>query len=128
MTWTTFDPTTDLGKMRLLVSDTDVSRPILDDEDLEAFIAIAGNYWLGAAMALDSIATNEVLTQKVLTIMGTSTDGAKVAKELRARARQLREDFKNFGPATELGFATAEMPDGAFSREEMLLKQYQRGF
>jgi hypothetical protein len=124
----TSDPTTDLGKMRLLVSDTDSTRPIMDDEDLQAFITIAGHYWPGAAMALDSIATNEVLTQKVLTIMGTSTDGAKVAKELRARARQLREDFKNFGPTTELGFATAEMPDGAFSREEMLLKQYQRGF
>lgn len=126
MTWT-FDPSTDLGKMRLLISDTDSSRQIMEDEDLQAFIAISGHYWPGAAMALDSIATNEVLTQKVLTIMGTSTDGAKVAKELRARAMQLRADFKNFGPTTELGFATAEMPDGAFSREEMLLKQYMRG-
>lgn len=123
----TFDPTTDLGKMRLLVSDTDAARQIMQDEDLQAFIDIAGHYWPGAAMALDSIATNEVLTQKVLTIMGTSTDGAKVAKELRARALQLREDYKNFTPVTELGFATAEMPDGAFSREEMLLKQYMRG-
>ena len=126
MSWT-FDSGTDLGKMRLLISDTDQSRPIMDDEDLQAFTIIAGHYWPGAAMALDSIATNEVLTQKVLTIMGTSTDGAKVAKELRARAMQLRADFKNFGPTTELGFATAEMPDGAFSREEMLLKQYMRG-
>jgi hypothetical protein len=126
LTWT-FDPSTDLGKMRLLISDTDSSRQIMEDEDLQAFIAISGHYWPGAAMALDSIATNEVLTQKVLTIMGTSTDGAKVAKELRARAMQLRADFKNFGPTTELGFATAEMPDGAFSREEMLLKQYMRG-
>ncbi len=114
--------------MRLLVSDTDSTRQILQDEDLQAFVAIAGHYWPGAAMALDSIATNEVLTQKVLTIMGTSTDGAKVAKELRSRAKQLREDFKMFGPVTELGFATAEMPDGVFSREEMLLKQYKRGF
>ena len=126
MTWT-YDPSTDLGKMRLLIADTDSSRQIMEDEDLQAFIAISGHYWPGAAMALDSIATNEVLTQKVLTIMGTSTDGAKVAKELRARAMQLRADFKNFGPTTELGFATAEMPDGAFSREEMLLKQYMRG-
>lgn len=126
MTWT-YDPSTDLGKMRLLVSDTDSTRQILQDEDLQAFISVAGHYWPGAAMALDSIATNEVLTQKVLTIMGTSTDGAKVAKELRARAKQLREDFKMFGPTTELGFDIAEMPDGAFSREEMLLKQYKRG-
>lgn len=126
MSWD-YDPTTDIGKMRLLIADTDELRPIMQNEDLQGFIAIAGNYWLGAAMALDSIAANEVMTQKVLTIMGTSTDGAKVAKELRARANQLREDFKNFGPTTELGFATAEMPDGAFSAEEMLLKQYQRG-
>jgi hypothetical protein len=126
LTWT-YAPTTDLGKMRLLVADTDSSRQIMQDEDLQGFIAIAGHYWLGAAMALDSIAANEVLTQKVLTIMGTSTDGAKVAKELRARAKQLREDFRSFGPTAELGFASAEMPDGAFSYEEMLLKQYQRG-
>lgn len=126
MTWT-YDPSTDLGKMRLLIADTDSARQIMQDEDLQAFISIAGHYWPGAAMALDAIATNEVLTQKVLTIMGTSTDGAKVAKELRARALQLREDYKSFTPANELGFATAEMPDGAFSREEMLLKQYMRG-
>lgn len=126
MSWD-YDPTTDIGKMRLLIADTDQSRQIMQDEDLQGFIDIAGNYWLGAAMALDSIAANEVLTQKVLTIMGTSTDGAKVAKELRARAKQLRDDFKNFGPVTELGFATAEMPDGVFSREEMLFKQYLRG-
>lgn len=126
MTWT-YDPTTDLGKCRLLCSDTDSTRQIMSDEDLAAFIVMAGHYMPAAAMALDSIAANEVLSLKVLNIMGMSTDGASVAKMLMARAQKIRDDYMRYSAANGPGFATAEMPDGTFSWDEKILKEYMRG-
>lgn len=126
MSWS-FDPATDLGKCRLLITDTDPDRTIMSDEDLAAFIAMAGHYMPGAAMALDSIAANEVLSQKVLNIMGMATDGASVAKMLMLRAQKIRDDYERYAAANGPGFATAEMPDGAFAWEEKVIKEYQRG-
>ena len=126
MTWT-YDPTTDLGKCRLLCSDTDSTRQIMSDEDLAAFIVMAGHYMPAAAMALDSIAANEVLSLKILNIMGMSTDGASVAKMLMARAQKIRDDYMRYSAANGPGFATAEMPDGTFSWDEKILKEYMRG-
>ena len=122
MSFTT-DPTTTLGKMRLLTTDTDPSRPIMDDADLTAFLGMAGHYMPAAAMALDSIAANETLSLKSMNIMGMSTDGPAVAKALMKRAQQLRDDYKNYC-STELGFATAEMPSGVFSLEELIRRNY----
>jgi len=126
VTWT-FNPTTDLGKCRLLCSDTDATRQIMSDEDLAAFIVMAGHYMPAAAMALDSIAANEVLSLKVLNIMGMATDGASVAKMLMLRAQKIRDDYERYAAANGPGFATAEMPDGAFAWEEKILKEYMRG-
>lgn len=126
MTWT-FDPATDLGKCRLLTTDTDTTRQIMSDEDLAAFVVMAGHYMPAAAMALDSIAANEVLSLKVLNIMGMSTDGASVAKMLMLRAQKIRDDYDRYCAANGPGFATAEMPDGAFAWEEKYLKEWQRG-
>lgn len=126
MTWT-FNPTTDLGKCRLLCSDTDATRQIMSDEDLAAFIVMAGHYMPAAAMALDSIAANEVLSLKVLNIMGMATDGASVAKMLMLRAQKIRDDYERYAAANGPGFATAEMPDGSFAWEEKILKEYMRG-
>jgi len=126
VTWT-FNPTTDLGKCRLLCSDTDATRQIMSDEDLAAFIVMAGHYMPAAAMALDSIAANEVLSLKVLNIMGMATDGASVAKMLMLRAQKIRDDYERYAAANGPGFATAEMPDGSFAWEEKILKEYMRG-
>ncbi len=122
MAWT-FDPSTDLGKARLLITDTDTTRQIMADEDLNAFIAMAGHYMPGAAMALDSIAANEALCEKALNIMGLSTDGPAVAKVLMLRAERIRKDYQTYS-TSNLGFATAEMPAGVFTLEEMIQRQY----
>jgi len=122
-----YDPATDLGKCRLLIADTDSTRPIFDDADLQAFITMAGHYMPAAAMALDAIAANEVLSQKVVNIMGMTVDGASVARMLMRRADSLRSDYERYGSSGGLGFATAEMPDGAFAWDEKIWKDMMRG-
>jgi hypothetical protein len=57
-----------------------------------AFLTLeAGRPRRAAAQALDTIASNEVLVSKVIRTQDLQTDGSKVAAELRARAKALRD-------------------------------------
>lgn len=92
----TYDPATDVGRIRLLTSDKDEDNPIFMDEELEAFLSINGNdMLLAAADALDALASNEAYVQKVITIMDLSTNGPATAKALREHASSLRERVAN---------------------------------
>jgi len=84
------DYTTDVGKTRLLIPDTDEANLLLDDDQIGAFLALEGSVKLAAAQALDTIASSEAMVSKVIRTQDVSTDGAKVAAELRARAAELR--------------------------------------
>jgi hypothetical protein len=87
----TTDPTTALGRIRLLISDVDVSAPMFNDLEITAFYTMsASNVRLGAAEALDTMASNEAMVSKVIRTLDLSVDGTKVGAELRARAATLR--------------------------------------
>ncbi len=53
----TYDITTDIGKVRLLIGDTDVT-PTTDaqfnDEELQIFLDLGGSVFMGAAKALEA--------------------------------------------------------------------------
>ncbi len=85
------DYTSDAGKVRLLIADTDESAEILTDEQIGAFVSLArnGNVKRAAAMALRTIATSETLIQKKLKTLDLETDGAALGSELRQQAAQL---------------------------------------
>lgn len=88
----TYDLTTPVGKIRLLVSDTDSTAPVFTDTEITALYAMCGsNVRLGAAQALEAIAGNELLVAKVIKTLDLETDGAKVSAELRNLAKSLRE-------------------------------------
>jgi hypothetical protein len=127
MTWT-YDPTTNVGKVRLRISDTDTTRRILDDEDIEAFLEMSGDsVVLAAAMALESIAINEVLCLKVVNLMGAIvTDAASAAKQLLALAKSLRAEYEQMGDSDSPGFLSIEMVDGVLMRREKFIKETER--
>lgn len=85
------DYSTDVGKIRLLIPDTDEQNALLIDPQIQALLDMEGSVKLAAAQALDSIASSEALISKVIKTQDVSTDGAKVAAELRARAAGLRQ-------------------------------------
>lgn len=88
----TRDPTTAVGMVRLLISDVDDAVPVFTDVEIAGFLTLEGdNTRLAAAQALDTIASNEVMVSKVIRTQDLQTDGAKVAAELRARAKGLRD-------------------------------------
>jgi hypothetical protein len=86
------DPTTDIGLVRLLCTDLSETDPLFTDAQIQAFLDLEGDsVKLAAAQALDTIASNEALVSKAIRTMDLQTDGPAVAAELRARAKELRD-------------------------------------
>lgn len=85
-----YDVATDVGKVRLLLSD--VAAPwVFTDAELTAFLSLEGGVVkLAAAQAIDTHATNEALASKVLKDREVTTDGAKLADSMRRHAAALR--------------------------------------
>jgi hypothetical protein len=87
----TTDPSTALGRVRLLIPDLDAEHLLFVDDQLAAFLDLEGdNVRRAAACALETLASNEAMVSKVIRTQDLSTDGVKVAAELRARAAHLR--------------------------------------
>ena len=87
----TYVLSTDVGKVRLMIPDRIEIGAIFQDAELEAFLEIEGGRKEAAALAIETIATDEALVQKVMTNQGLSTNGAATAKALMDRAAQLRK-------------------------------------
>ncbi|MDG4792007.1 hypothetical protein O7626_40035 [Micromonospora sp. WMMD1102] len=88
----TVDPTSDIGRVRILATDLNEIEPLFTDAQVTAFLALEAGVKRAAALALETIAVSEVLiSKKIRTGDGLSTDGPAVAKELRERAKALRD-------------------------------------
>lgn len=87
-----YDPSTSIGRIRLLIDDTeDINAPIFSDAELQAFLDLNGDSALrAAAQALLLIAGSEVRLGKKITSQDITVDGPAVAAELRNQAKQLR--------------------------------------
>jgi hypothetical protein len=126
--YTTVDPTSSLGQVRLLVPDRDSSNLFYSDDEINGFLSIeASNVKRAAALALETMASNEAYVQKVTKLLDLQTNGAATAKSLMDRAARLREQADNEEAWTDGGaFDIAEQVQDDFSARERLWKQYQR--
>ncbi len=122
-----YDVTTDIGKVRLLITDTDNDSPIFQDEEINAFLAMNDGVKRAAAAALDVIASNQVFVLKVIRTLDLSTDGAATARALREHADQLREEAAVTEAGEEGLFDYAEMVTDAFTARQRLRNQVLRG-
>lgn len=87
----TVDPASDIGMIRLLITDVDETAPLFEDAQLTALLTMEGGVKRAAAAALETIARSEALVSKKIRTQDLSTDGPAVAAELRASAKALRE-------------------------------------
>lgn len=87
-----YDLTTDAGKVRLLISDVDEDNHVFDDAEIDVFLDLTGDVvLLAAALALETVAANEVLILKYVRSRGLDLDGPSVGRELRQQAKQWRD-------------------------------------
>lgn len=85
--YATYDPATQQGRIRLLISDIDVLSPLFSDAEIDAFMALEdGDVYRAAAAALRAIAGNEVQVQKRIRLLDLTTDGPAEAAALRSLA------------------------------------------
>jgi len=125
----TYDLTTDIGRIRWRIGDKYANEPIFYDEEIQVALDLEGdNVKRAAAQCLETIAADQVLTLKVIKLLQMSTDGAKVAAELRANAKLLRDQAlaDETQPQEDATFDIAEQVVDIFSLREKLRKEYQR--
>lgn len=104
----TYDLSTDVGKVRLLIGDRNEAAYLFTDDEISAFLTLEAGPdatvypRLAAAQALDVIATNQVLLLKSIQIMDLKIDGPAMARALRSQAKALR-DAENSEAAFDVG-------------------------
>lgn len=107
MAFTYLPATTDIGKIRLLIPDSDAANAIFSDEEITALLLMEGSrVKRGAAACLEVLSSSEAYVQKAIRLLDLSTDGPKVAAELRARAAILRKQNADDLAAEELAAET----------------------
>lgn len=113
----TYDLANSIGRVRLLIPDRVDSGHILEDDEIEAFLTMEGYVVKkAAALALESIASNEALTQKAIRVLELKMDGPAVARSLLERAARLRSQAESEEEQSENGgFDVAEMVVDQFS-------------
>jgi len=118
----TYDITTNLGKIRALIGDTDVTSIILTDAKISAFLVMKSNdLYATAALALLAIAASKSLLAKKKTAGDYSEDLTAIAKECRATAAVYQEMSENI-PAE----AQAESFFNDFSYNDVLIRKELR--
>lgn len=101
-----------IRRVRLLIADTDSANRLFRVDQIQDFLDIEGSsVKLAAATALESIARSEVLVSKVIRTQDLSTDGAKVAAELRASAAELRRQVETAEGDSDAGFDIVDFQD-----------------
>lgn len=104
------------------------SHTLLSDDTIQVYLTLEGDDRLAAADALDAIASNHALVEKVIRLGDLSVDGAKVADSLRKHASALRVQAVTAmdSGADACGFDVAEMVTDQFSYRERLYKEAER--
>ena len=130
----TFNLATDVGRVRLLIPDRVSTDPIFGDDEIETFLSLEGDDVRRAtALALETAASDQTLTLKVVKLLDITTDGAKVGDALLKRAALLRSQaaqaeqaaLAEQADAGEL-FDVAEMVPNSFAWRERVWNEALR--
>lgn len=125
----TYDLSSNEGQVRLLIMDTNAASYVFEDGELSAFLLLEGaSVRKAAALALETMASNEAFVLKVIKLLDLSTDGAKTADALMKRAAALRKQA-DIDEQAEAGgaFDIAEWVVDDFSGRERISKEWLRG-
>ncbi len=124
----TYDTATSTGQVRLLIFDTNASSYVFEDAEIETFLTLEGSsVKKAAALALETMASNEAFVLKVIRLLDLSTDGARTADALMKRAGLLRQQAAAEDAAEDGGaFDIAEWVVDDFSLRQRIANQMLR--
>lgn len=118
----TTDVSTDIGKVRLLLTDLDSTQPIFpNDTYIQAFLDLElGDVKCAAALGMETIAGNQALLLKCIQLLDLKTDGKSVADAMLKVATQMRTNANNW---SGIDFVQVT-DDSVFAWREYLTKQF----
>lgn len=124
----TYQPTTAIGKVRMLIPDRVEANAVFSDEEIQAYLDMNdSNVRRAAAEALETIASDEAMTLKVISTLDLTTNGASTSAAILERAKILRQQADEADAGEEGGmFDYAEMTPNAFTRRERVINQTLR--
>lgn len=119
---------TDVATVRLLIMDTNAGSYVFEDAEITTFLGLETGAKRAAALALETMASNEAFTLKVIRLLDLQTDGAKTADALMKRAASLRSQADADDAATDGGaFDFAEWAVSDFAYRGIVVNQALRG-
>jgi len=125
---TVIDLTTDVGKVRLLIGDRDVSNLFFSDAEISAYLGMSGSsVKRAAADALDTMASDQAFVLKQVSLLDISTNGPSVAAALREHADRLRKEADAADAGDGDLFDFAELNVNAFQGREIIVNKWLRG-
>lgn len=124
----TYDTSTPAGQVRLLIFDTNAASYVFEDAEIAVFLTLeSSSVKRAAALALETMASNEAFVLKVIRLLDLQTDGARTADALMKRAAALRSQAAADDTAEDGGaFDIAEWVVDDFSGRERLMKRWLR--
>jgi hypothetical protein len=87
----TYDPTTDIGRIRRTIPDKVEDDAFWTDEELQSFLLDEGDWRRATALALETMASDDLLVLKVIKIQNIETNTDRMASALMKRAQKLRD-------------------------------------
>jgi hypothetical protein len=123
----TYDVTTDIGMVRLLIGDT-VEPAKFTDEELQAFLTLEGGaVYLAAADCMDTLGSQAAFSAAssfTSVRIGDYSEGASVSDQIKSYQAQA-DRFRQLDAETP-AFAIAEENFSLFSYETLLRNAYLR--
>jgi hypothetical protein len=123
----TYSLSTDRGKVRLLIPDNRAAAYVFEDDEIDSLLVLEGsNLRRAAALALETIASDQARVLKVMQVQEIRTDGAKVADALMKRAAHLRELAAEGDPSStslDTGFAIAQRPNTEQGYDDLIYRE-----
>jgi len=100
-----YDPTTNVGQVRLLISDTQKQDPVFTDEEISAFLVMeSSNPHMAAARAYSTIVRNRALLAQIIKRDGYTTQEQALA-DLNESVKLMRQEAISQG-----GLQQTELP------------------
>ena len=113
----TYDPTTNIGKVRRTLPDKVEDDAFFSDEEIASFLLDEDSWRRATALALETIASDNAMVMQVIKVQNITTDGAKVSDALLKRAKLLRDQAAVDDANTSDG-------SGAFDVAEMVFDNF----
>ena len=124
----TYDPTTNIGRVRRTIPDRVEANAVWTDEEIESFLLDEEGDWRRAtALALETIASDQLLVLKVVKVQNIETNLDRAMIAMLKRAQALRDQSKEADAADGSAFEIAEVVVDANQYRERVGNQVLRG-